>query len=594
MTIKSVASLFGRIRNPLSWDGNPIMVKELRALFRGWIYVSFLTVSILLLSILILAIGITESETSDFHSNVGQMLYSIFFFVAILVLGIVAPSQGASSLSGEREGRTLESILLSGLSAWKIIWGKYLSAFASLFIVLMSYIPIVAIAFIFGGISPYHIFLGYLYILIFLAPCLAFGIAVSAHMKSSKVSTIISVLASSAVTIVFLIILTEMGDSYRIRHGGGMQGPLWFIDFLIADPFKLEIFGPIIFFPISLSLLMTWFFLASALSAIRPPAHNRVQPLKIWAVTSAAWFPFGAASALLPMNSSHELEDTALAIVALSGFLSVLYVLIFINEPALKPRSIVKEQAKYGLIRKFFAFFGPGAAQTLRFSFLLLIGTAALFPLSVFYIVKKFSSNPALINRNLFVCLIVISIGHCAIACALAALGTWIRILTKRGVIARISLASFLIVMIFLTFFSLSISSISSANRDAGFLVLISPLFPTILATYLEPIAFTSNPWSPSDLTLLFILYSVVAAGVWTLVEYRVFALTRTERKRREERAKEHRLSVPSLPLLQIKRSSMVPVIEQDEKDKPDKPDKQDSQDKSDHQDKQDNLKEQE
>jgi len=83
---------------------------------------------------------------------------SVLFFVLSLGLiglaGAVAPVAAAATLNRERDGKGIESLLLSGVSALTIVSGKLLAAVVRTLLVLAAATPPLAAAWLFGGVSP--------------------------------------------------------------------------------------------------------------------------------------------------------------------------------------------------------------------------------------------------------------------------------------------------------------------------------------------------------------------------------------------------------------------------------------------------------
>ncbi len=202
-------------------DPNPILVKELRTVFRTKLFIRFLYLSTGLVALIVLVSGASIAAQSMAPAQVGQIVFQFFFSMALMVLCLVAPAHAATSLTGEREMGTYESLILTGMDPARIVWGKFLASFGMFSLVLVAFAPIVGIAFLFGGISPLHVIIGFYGLILVLGPAVALGIAlfVAARRllklhKLEKVKSIAywSLVHHVAVVVAFLLAMGEFDD----------------------------------------------------------------------------------------------------------------------------------------------------------------------------------------------------------------------------------------------------------------------------------------------------------------------------------------------------------------------------------------------
>jgi ABC-type transport system involved in multi-copper enzyme maturation permease subunit len=122
--------------------------------------------------------------------------YVVFFPVlAITQLGIIAlaiPVITASSISGERERGTLDTLLTTTASLNSIVFGKMMSAVIRVMIFIIASIPLMAVSFMVGGLS-WLVLLEFL-VLSFVYAVLAGSIGVYCSARCKK--TITSVITS--------------------------------------------------------------------------------------------------------------------------------------------------------------------------------------------------------------------------------------------------------------------------------------------------------------------------------------------------------------------------------------------------------------
>ena len=116
-----------------------------------------------------------------------MMAYTLFFMVCLLVPGITG-----GSIAIERERKTLDILLTTHLSPWKIVMGKLESSLSMIFLIAFSALPAISLILIFGGVSVFDL-LALVCILVVSGIFIgSVGIFCSAVMKKATVATIVS------------------------------------------------------------------------------------------------------------------------------------------------------------------------------------------------------------------------------------------------------------------------------------------------------------------------------------------------------------------------------------------------------------------
>jgi len=134
-------------------------VKELRqGMRRGSFVIPFLAIH--LLTILTTA---TEFEAGDLGTtsehpgilNIGLLVTSgPFWFVAALVCAVVMPLGGLALMGGELEESNHELLLLTKLTRWQVVGGKFLTLWGLCVLTFVSLLPYVVVRYLVGGIEP--------------------------------------------------------------------------------------------------------------------------------------------------------------------------------------------------------------------------------------------------------------------------------------------------------------------------------------------------------------------------------------------------------------------------------------------------------
>ena len=140
---------------------NPILVREVRARWRGW-HAFILLFGYAILFAVALGYRYGAMTQLDLYygsgvaariSAVGRDLFAQLTWIQTLGWILIAPSLTATSIAGERERGLLEALQLSPLTPWRIVCGKLLSAFSLIFLLLLVPLPISALCFMMGGVS---------------------------------------------------------------------------------------------------------------------------------------------------------------------------------------------------------------------------------------------------------------------------------------------------------------------------------------------------------------------------------------------------------------------------------------------------------
>jgi ABC-type transport system involved in multi-copper enzyme maturation permease subunit len=136
---------------------NPILVKELRGRMRGARAFVLMTIYLLILSgvtlLLYSGMASTVGSNLDAGREIGKALFLVIGAVALVEVCIITPALTSGSIAGEKERQTYDLLLASLLSPWQIVWGKLASALAFALLLILAVVPVMSLAFLFGGVS---------------------------------------------------------------------------------------------------------------------------------------------------------------------------------------------------------------------------------------------------------------------------------------------------------------------------------------------------------------------------------------------------------------------------------------------------------
>lgn len=126
---------------------SPMIVKELRQGTRTRIFsFAFILLQAALIIVMLSSLASTRSGSSG-GSSFG------FWFCIIIAFGVVMPLRGFAAISNEMKMNTLDMVLLTRLSATKIIFGKWAALFSQTLLVASALLPFIVIRYFLGGID---------------------------------------------------------------------------------------------------------------------------------------------------------------------------------------------------------------------------------------------------------------------------------------------------------------------------------------------------------------------------------------------------------------------------------------------------------
>lgn len=521
-------------------DPNPILVKELRTIFRTKLFIRFLYLSTGLVALIVLASGAAMAADSLAPAQVGQIVFQFFFSMALTVLCLIAPAHAATALTGERETGTYESLVLTGMDPARIVWGKFLASFGVFLLVIVAFAPIVGIAFLFGGISPLHVVIGFYGLVLVLAPAVALGVAFSARLKSTRVSILLSLGVFVPSAFFSTIILAALGEAAERPWDLNMSGPFWFTEALANRFFELDTFLLLGVMPIYVSGMLVWFFIASAIAGVRPAAEDRSTPFKWWAVVAVTGL-VGIMFGITMLWDHHDIIEASVGMNIFWSFPIFFIALMFSNEPPLPPRLWELRRAKQGAVRRSLGLFGPGAAPTTRFAAIVVL--AASFGSALAASAARHLTFPGHSDHlQSDVGLLCVAAGTAAVCLFVTSFGAWLRVVLRSGVAARvltIAAVLVLIVLPLLTSVIIDSDSLDNLDDDPPFLVRFTPIMHFILGI---EIADDGQVHRIAEVLVPVVTYGLAAAFFWVLLESRVRRIrtaVNEQRAKREEAAAE-------------------------------------------------------
>lgn len=183
---------------------NPILKKELTIGSRSIkmpAAIFFYDVVLALCSFVVLLVVRLEAFNAG-SLNLKSLAYvfPILMCMQAVILYVMIPIITASSISGERERQTLDIMLTTPVKPIQIIVGKLATAIAQVFLFVVSSLPMISLAFLFGGISWVNL----IYMLgIFLVISIFAG-SVGVYCSSAFKKTLPSIIVTMVIELVFV------------------------------------------------------------------------------------------------------------------------------------------------------------------------------------------------------------------------------------------------------------------------------------------------------------------------------------------------------------------------------------------------------
>jgi ABC-type transport system involved in multi-copper enzyme maturation permease subunit len=208
--------------------------KELRGRMRGRRAFVILTVYLVLLAAfawmmqLILeqqyARGLAGSAAFA-SASIGRGVFGALMMLETLLVVALAPAFTAGAISQEREKQTLDMLATTPVSSLAIVIAKLFSALTYLFILIFASIPLTALVFVFGGVSPDDVVRGYVVLVATAVGLGAVGLFFSALIKRTQAATIATYFGVLFVTLGAFFIFYFWNEMSAANAGRGI-GPI--------------------------------------------------------------------------------------------------------------------------------------------------------------------------------------------------------------------------------------------------------------------------------------------------------------------------------------------------------------------------------
>lgn len=183
---------------------NPVTIKELRGRMRGRRAFVVLTTYLAVVSMFagfIYLIVIANADYTTTYNTAGQAIFFTLIFIQGTLVIFIGPAFTASAISGEKERQTYELLRTTLLSPAALVAGKLISALGYVFLLLLSSIPILSLAFMFGGIDITELIVSQILLIVSAITFAMLGLYFSSRSRSSTAASV----ATYAVVLFFTL-----------------------------------------------------------------------------------------------------------------------------------------------------------------------------------------------------------------------------------------------------------------------------------------------------------------------------------------------------------------------------------------------------
>ncbi len=208
-------------------DLDPLMVKELQGLSRGWAthagrlaYVGF--VGIILYLFQRAAAGPSVWLSPSEYADLGRRLFDFFFWPNLLLVTLASILAAADMVTREVRSRTLGLLLLSPCTPLRIVFGKWKAAMAQVLTLVFCGAPVAAICLYLGGIGFAEVARSLSIMISMAALGAAFAVRYSAKHSTPTRALLVSVLMLAVYSIPcapFFFIIHLITGTWNLREG---------------------------------------------------------------------------------------------------------------------------------------------------------------------------------------------------------------------------------------------------------------------------------------------------------------------------------------------------------------------------------------
>jgi ABC-type transport system involved in multi-copper enzyme maturation permease subunit len=493
----------------LQREPNPIWIRELRQAARLGRTPVILTVITILMTLLIASVGgIVSTEASP--ATTGVVIFQVFFSLAYFVVTVVGPAVAANSIASEREGRTWEAVILTGLSPATVARGKFLAAFTSIGMYVVMLAPVGALPFLFGGVTATEVVVAFAGLFLIALLSVAFGLAVSSKMESLRAAILVTLLVAFPLTsFAFMTFGVAMSHlAHRAWPGVAEGPPIWLPTAYERAPFGASYALFLVVIPVLAVVLPAWFLYEATIANLTSITDDRSTGLKRWFLAAAPALSVAAAVPIFTVPIGDRAPASVMAVGALFCFFTFC-VYLFVGEPIGPSRRVTAHWDRIGASR-LRRFLGPGLMRA--GSLLLVAGGAGLTLVTLAGVTMTHRSSG---SSTPDAAIVAVFAGYAlAFYVFIVGLGAFLRSRSASPLVARVLLFAFLFAISVGPWIVAAIAGLIAdhSGRDALIVAAPSPFYVFVM---IEAMGRTSGGGGGGGAA---VMAGMVASMIWALL----------------------------------------------------------------------------
>jgi ABC-type transport system involved in multi-copper enzyme maturation permease subunit len=199
-----------------------LVEKELRTRSRGWRPMWLLTGYLGALTLAVSGfLALTVRTSGTVPPAEGILLFAALAFGSVLLLAFITPALTTGAISGERERRTLELLLVTRASPLGLVAGKLAGSLVYVAYLLAASLPVFALVYLFGGTLPRYLFMTLAVAIGTATTNAALGLMLSALVKRTALASVLAYLL-----VIAIVLLVPVGSAVTgvVRATQGQVG----------------------------------------------------------------------------------------------------------------------------------------------------------------------------------------------------------------------------------------------------------------------------------------------------------------------------------------------------------------------------------
>lgn len=136
---------------------NPLLGKELRIRMRNWRTFGMISLYLLVLggfAVLFFLSNFYSLGRGTSLAEVGRNLFTFLSVSQFIIVIFLVPALAGNAISGEKERQTIDLLVCTQLTPFRIVTGKLTAALSAVVLLIFASLPLYGFVFLLGGVSP--------------------------------------------------------------------------------------------------------------------------------------------------------------------------------------------------------------------------------------------------------------------------------------------------------------------------------------------------------------------------------------------------------------------------------------------------------